>query len=86
MLRTRSRLTAALIAALLLSACSSNKGGDFDPEADAGQIYRKAERALDLGNYGFATENYEFLMAVYPFSEYAKQGQLDLSNAYYRNE
>ena len=83
---TARRVAAALVAALWLTACSSNKNQDFDPEADAAEIYRKAERALNLGNYGFATENYEFLMAVYPFSEYAKQGQLDLIYAYYRNE
>jgi outer membrane protein assembly factor BamD len=80
------RLAAALAAALLLAACGSNRAQEFDAEADAQSIYEKAERALNQGNYGFATTNYEYLMAVYPFSEFAKQGQLDLIYAYYRND
>jgi outer membrane protein assembly factor BamD len=82
---TLTALLSAVLGAVLLSGCSSNKVEEYDADADAAEIYQKAQRALDLGNYGFATTNYEYLMAVYPFSEYAKQGQLDLMYAYYRN-
>jgi outer membrane protein assembly factor BamD len=91
LLPTRSRrwrrllLSAALVAALL-AGCSSNGPTEFDADLDAKQIYEKADRALKNGNYGYATSNYEYLMAVYPFSDYAKQGQLDLMYAYYRNK
>lgn len=77
---------AAVALCVMLAACGNKRGDQFDPDQDARDIYEKAERALDLGNYGFATTNYEYLLAVYPFSEYAKQGQLDLIYAYYRNE
>lgn len=64
--------------------CSSNKSGTVNPDEDARDIFERAERALNLGNYDYAVSGFEYLTAVYPFSEYAKQAQLDLMYAYYR--
>ncbi|MDH4031956.1 MAG: outer membrane protein assembly factor BamD [Chromatiales bacterium] len=77
-----------LIAVTLLVAlagCSSKRGG-VDPSDDAYKIYRKGEKSMQSGNYGTAIGQYEYLQAVYPFSEYAKQAQLDLMYAYYRSK
>ena len=40
---------------------------------------------MRTGNYPSAIQRYELLEARYPFSEQAKQGQLDLMYAYYKN-
>lgn len=79
------RLLAVVIIAAL-AACSSGRGGIDDPNADARSIFKRAERALENGNYEMATQGFEFLQAVYPFSEFAKQSQIDLMYAYYRND
>ena len=81
--RSSSRLLLALLAALVLvSACSSN-----DPKkiTSPGQIYHLAKKALDGSDYGQAIKLYEALEARFPFSPEAKQGQLDLMYAYYKN-
>ncbi len=49
------------------------------------QIYDEARKDLRNGNYPTAISRYELLEARYPFSEQAKQGQLDLMYAYYRH-
>jgi outer membrane protein assembly factor BamD len=51
----------------------------------ADKLYEAAKRAMDNSNYGDATRYYEALEARFPFSNQAKQGQLDLMYAYYRN-
>jgi outer membrane protein assembly factor BamD len=68
------------------SACSNSKGsGAVNPETgDALTVYKKSERALGNGNFEKAIAGFEYLLAVYPFSDYAKQGQLDLMYAHYR--
>ena len=81
------RLAIRVVVALLVVAaagCSSGRGG-VNPEDDARKIFRKGEKSLQSGNFGTAIGQYEYLQAVYPFSEYAKQAQLDLMYAYYRN-
>jgi outer membrane protein assembly factor BamD len=49
------------------------------------QLYHTAKRDLRNGNYQNAIQRYEALEARYPFSDQAKQGQLDLLYAYYKN-
>jgi outer membrane protein assembly factor BamD len=49
------------------------------------QLYHHAKRDLHAGNWPTAIQRYEALEARYPFSDQAKQGQLDLLYAYYRN-
>jgi outer membrane protein assembly factor BamD len=68
-----------------LAACSSGRNS-VNPEDDARKVYTKGQRALNIGNFSTAINQYEYLQAVYPFSEYARQGQLDLMYAYYRNK
>jgi outer membrane protein assembly factor BamD len=72
--------TAALL--LALSGCG-NRARDQLGDADA--LYERAKRASDGGNYRNATVYYEQLEARFPFTNAARQGQLDLMYAYYKN-
>jgi outer membrane protein assembly factor BamD len=86
----------ALVIGLLAMAlfgtagCSSLKFWDKDKgdkviEGSPEQLYREASRDIKNNNYPSAIARYEMLEARYPFSEQAKQGQLDLIYAYYKN-
>jgi outer membrane protein assembly factor BamD len=85
----RRCLLPVILAATLLAAggCKSLGWGDDDdvPQGSPEQIYREAREKIQDGNYQAAIQRYELLEARYPFSEQAKQGQLDLLYAYYKN-
>jgi outer membrane protein assembly factor BamD len=72
-----------------LAGCGVFGGGKGDDAALAKdspeQIYREARKDIRTGNYPTAIARYELLEARYPFSDQAKQGQLDLMYAYYKN-
>ena len=85
-------MAAVLLALALLgtSGCSSLKFWDKDKgdkiiEGSPEQLYRDAIQDIKNTNYPAAIQRYEMLEARYPFSEQAKQGQLDLIYAYYKN-
>jgi outer membrane protein assembly factor BamD len=71
------------IAALATAGC----GGDDTQEqvGNPDRLYELAKRASDSGNYRNAIAYYEQLEARFPFSNAARQGQLDLMYAYYKN-
>jgi outer membrane protein assembly factor BamD len=80
----RTPLLALTTVALLATAgCGHNRSKELLGSAD--KLYEAAKKASDQGNYRDATKYYETLEARYPFSNPAKQGQLDLMYAYYRN-
>jgi outer membrane protein assembly factor BamD len=72
--------TAALLAAL--AGCSDTPRQQV---GNAERLYEMAKRASDNGNYRDAIAYYEQLEARFPFSNPARQGQLDLMYAYYKN-
>jgi outer membrane protein assembly factor BamD len=76
-------LTTAALLALTLSGCGSNERREQVGTAD--RLYEMAKRAMDNGNYRDATRYYEQLEARFPFTNAARQGQLDLMYAYYKN-
>ena len=82
-------LTVLLAASAVMTGCGTFGWGDDEEEAFAKdspeQIYRDARKDLRIGNYANAIARYELLEARYPFSDQAKQGQLDLLYAYYKN-
>ena len=82
-------LTALLVAAATTAGCGTFGWGDDDEEQFAkdspDQVYSDARKDLRNGNYENAIARYELLEARYPFSDQAKQGQLDLLYAYYKN-
>jgi outer membrane protein assembly factor BamD len=73
--------TVALL--LALSGCSGNRSRQ--PVGDAEKLYEMAKHACDNGNYKDGIAYYEQLEARFPFSNPARQGQLDLMYAYYKN-
>jgi len=75
-------LSAALLA-LGLGGCTSF----FDKKpTNADELYEQAKHRLDGQDFGLAIKNYETLVTRFPFSNVARQGQLDLMYAYYKNE
>lgn len=75
---------AVLVPALLLGlAGCGNKSKELIGSAD--KLYEAAEKAENKGNYRDAIGYYEQLEARFPFSNQARQGQLDLMYAYYKN-
>lgn len=72
--------TAALL--LGLAGCGNKSREQI---GNAEKLYEMAKRASDNGNYRDATTYYEQLEARFPFSNSARQGQLDLMYAYYKN-
>jgi outer membrane protein assembly factor BamD len=72
--------TASLL--LVLSGCGNRAREQL---GDADVLYERAKRASDNSNYRDATAYYEMLEARFPFTNAARQGQLDLMYAYYKN-
>jgi outer membrane protein assembly factor BamD len=75
---------------LIALALTTLPGCFFKKDADAGlsgaqQFYDRASKAMLNGDYDSAIGYYEGLEARYPFSNQARQGQLDLIYVYFRN-
>jgi outer membrane protein assembly factor BamD len=79
----RTHLMVLATALLLAFGGCGNKAKEIIGSAD--KLYDSAKKASDNGNYRDAIAYYEALEARFPFSNQAKQGQLDLMYAYYRN-
>ena len=83
----RTRLLFPLLVAglaLSLGGCFFGKD-DKDLKSGADQLYEYGTRSMNNGNYANAIQYFEALEARYPFSNNAKQAQLDLLYTYYRN-
>lgn len=76
---------ALVLIALLAGACSSDKY-ERDRNAASDTLFQKGTEAMNNGNYGGAIFYLEQLGARYPFSENAKQAQLNLLYVYYKND
>lgn len=74
-----------LTMAVLCSALAGCGNRTQEQLGDADVLYERAKRAADNGNYRDATGYYEALEARFPFTNAARQGQLDLMYAYYKN-
>lgn len=76
----------AIAAIALVAGCA---GGDESAEdafiQDVTEAYETAQRASRNGNYRRAIQIFEALQARFPFSDFAKQIQLELVYAYYKN-
>lgn len=77
---TRGALVAV---ALALAGCASDL--ERDARSSVTQLYKRAHDSMESGNYRNAIAYYEMLEARFPFSNEAKQAQLDLIYSYYRN-
>ncbi len=83
-------LRAVVVALLLLSvtACGS-LGNDEDAEESkkltAEKLYDRAKERMESNNFRRAIRLYEILEVQFPFSEFTRQGQLDLMYAHFRS-
>jgi outer membrane protein assembly factor BamD len=73
----------ALAVVMLATGCRSHRADDAKSGPE--QIYAKAQKAIRSNNYGEAVKQLEALQSRFPFSEPARQAQLDLIYAYYKN-
>jgi len=76
-------LLVALGVMLLATGCRSHRGDDAKSGPE--QIYAKAQKAIRSANYAEAVKQLEALQSRFPFSEPARQAQLDLIYAYYKS-
>lgn len=81
-LRTRLAILATAALVFGVAGCG-NKSREQIGSAE--RLYEMAKKASDNGNYRDAITYYEQLEARFPFSNPARQGQLDLMYAYYKN-
>jgi outer membrane protein assembly factor BamD len=68
--------------ALLAAGCRSHRGDDAKSGPEV--IYARAQKAMRSSSYGEAIKQLEALQSRFPFSEPARQSQLDLIYAYYK--
>jgi outer membrane protein assembly factor BamD len=76
-----------LVALAATAGCSSSrdKFGSDDSET-ARYLFERSTKQLQSGNFASAITGFEAISAIYPFSEEARQSQLNLLYAYWRNE
>jgi outer membrane protein assembly factor BamD len=82
---SRMRILVLTTAAALLATLAGCSDTPRQQVGNAERLYEMAKRASDNGNYRDAIAYYEQLEARFPFSNPARQGQLDLMYAYYKN-
>ena len=83
--RLRSLAIPCVLAVLAVAITGCRNRGEGEIKGSPEFIYREAREDLDNSNWQAAVFKYEMLEARFPFSDPAKQGQLDLMYAYYRN-
>jgi outer membrane protein assembly factor BamD len=83
-LRRQARRALLLSALAVLSACAGNEE-TFDAVQDLQEAYEQAQTSIQNGNYRRGIQILEAIQARYPFSDVARQIQLDLMYAYYKS-
>lgn len=82
-------LLLALGLGLVLSGCGKTDKGQSPGAAFQGQsaeqIFDSAEKSLAKKHYKDALKRYEALEALYPYSSYEEQAQMDMIYAYYQS-
>ena len=68
----------------LLSGCAGNEE-PYDAVQDLQEAYEQAQSSIQGGNYRRGIQILESIQARYPFSDVARQIQLDLMYAYYKS-
>jgi outer membrane protein assembly factor BamD len=77
-------LLALTLVAALAGGCKSNPA-ELDTGRSPERIHRQATLDLANGNYPSAIQRLELLEARFPFTDPARQAQVDLMYAYYKN-
>ncbi len=75
-----------VVSAILLSACSEDvkTPADIYKGQSAEKIFKDGDTALAKGSYQDAVDHFEGLDALYPFTAYEEQAQLNIIYAYYK--
>ena len=68
---------------MLAAGCRSHRADDAKSGPEV--IYARAQKAMKNSSYGEAIKQLEALQSRFPFSEPARQAQLDLIYAYYKS-
>lgn len=76
-------LIVAVGLAMLAAGCRSHRADDAKSGPEV--IYARAQKAMRNSSYAEAIKQLEALQSRFPFSEPARQSQLDLIYAYYKN-
>jgi len=76
-------MMAALLIAVLGTGCRSHR--EDDAKSGPEVIYSRAEKSMKNGDFSQAIKQLEALQSRFPFSDSARQAQLDLIYDYYRN-
>jgi outer membrane protein assembly factor BamD len=76
-------LLIAICLALTVSGCGGKKRRDMQSGAE--ELFERGNKSMRSGNFRNAIGYFENLEARYPFSNQAKQAQLNLIFCYYRN-
>ena len=83
-LQRRARQAILLATLVVLSACAGNEEV-YDAAQDLQDAYEQAQTSIQRGNYSRGIQILEAIQARYPFSDIARQVQLDLMYAYYKS-
>jgi outer membrane protein assembly factor BamD len=83
-LQRRARQAVLLTVLAVLSACAGNEE-TYDAVQDLQEAYDQAQSSIQNGNYRRGIQILEAIQARYPFSDVARQIQLDLMYAYYES-
>jgi outer membrane protein assembly factor BamD len=73
-----------ILSAAAIAGCKS-RGDELDVKGSPERIHQDAKRDLANGNFPGAIQKLELIESRFPFSEPARQGQIDLIYAYYKN-
>ncbi len=87
----------SLAIAAVVAGCTTNPDKSEDPgpvpgatvsdtaaAGTADELYAKAKRELERGQYEVAVSEFENLEATFPFGEHAAQARLDIAYAYFK--
>ena len=84
-LKARNRtLLVALLAAGILAACAGNDEQQTEVQSIT-EAYEMAQTAINRKNYRRGIQIFEAIQARFPFSDLARQIQLELMHAYYKS-
>jgi outer membrane protein assembly factor BamD len=84
-LQRRAQQAILLTTLAVLSACAGNEE-TYDAVQDLQDAYEQAQSSIQAGNYRRGIQILEAIQARYPFSDVARQIQLDLMYAYYKSD
>jgi outer membrane protein assembly factor BamD len=81
-LNTRKILILVCLAVIVSGCAGKKKTEDNLAQQQVEELYTKGKKALNSGNYSFATQYFRALEANYPYGEYTEQAKLDMIFAF----